>query len=107
MEVFIAIKAWIGALFPAAVGSALSIYLGKEKSLMMSRIELFGVFFFGVIIAHYMGGAAIEYSHIPPQSMSADAIKFTTGLIGMATVASALIQVPLALVAFRKKWLGE
>lgn len=99
--------AWLWTVIPAAIGSALSLYLGKEKTALMTRIELLAVFAFGISIAHYLGGAAIEYSNINKLTIIADAIKFTVGLIGMATLTNVLVQIPLAVTAIRKKWLGE
>lgn len=107
MESFLAkAAAWFWTVIPAAIGSALSLYLGKEKTALMSRIELVLVFIFGISIAHYLGGAAIEYSSINKVSIIADAIKFTVGLIGMATLTNVLTQIPLAVTAIRRKYLG-
>lgn len=98
--------AWLWTVIPAAIGSALSLYLGKEKTALMTRIELLAVFAFGIAIAHYLGGAAIEYSNINKLTIIADAIKFTVGLIGMATLTNVLTQIPLAVTALRRKYLG-
>ena len=107
MELLIAFKTWIGGFIPAAIGSALSLYVSKDSSKSMGRFELFCVFLFGILIAHYLGGAAIEYSKIDHVSITADAIKLTIGLIGMAAITNLMIQIPLAFTAARKKWLGE
>lgn len=108
MEALIAkFTALISGIIPAAIGSALSLYVGKEKNIALGRVELFCVFLFGIFLAHYIGGAAIEYSDINHESISADAIKLTTGLIGMAVVTNLMTQIPLAFAAARKKWLGE
>jgi len=101
------LTAWAGGIIPAAIGSALSLYVGKEKNRTMGRVELFVVFLFGISLAHFIGGAAIEYSDLKHDSFSADAIKLTTGLIGMAVVTNLMTQIPLAFNAARKKWLGE
>lgn len=107
MEGFFAkLGVWFWTVIPAAFGSALSLYLGKEKTALMSRVELLLVFIFGISIAHYLGGAAIEYSEISKTSIVADAIKFTIGLIGMATLANVLTQIPMTVSALRKKYLG-
>lgn len=107
MEALIALKAWIGASIPAAIGSALSIYVSKEKTSSMTKFELLCVFMFGIALAHYLGGAAIEYSKIDAHGLIADAIKLTVGLLGMATLTNIMIQLPLAIAAMRKKWIGE
>jgi len=107
LESLIVIKGWIVAHVPAAIGSALSLYVSREKTANMRKIEIFGVFFAGIAIAHYIGGGAIEYSDISADSLIADSIKMTVGLIGMALVTNIVIQVPLVLSAIRRKWLGE
>lgn len=107
MEFLIALKGWIGASIPAAIGSLLSLYVGREKTANMKRWELFLVFCFGIALAHYLGGAAIEYSVINPHSLTADAIKLTIGLLGMATITNIFAQLPLAIEGLRKKWTGN
>ena len=94
------------AHIPAAIGSALSLYVSREKTATMRNVELFFVFFAGILLAHYVGGAAIEYSNISQSSMIADTIKLTIGLIGMAFITNLVIQIPLAIESARKKWLG-
>jgi hypothetical protein len=98
--------AWLGALLPAAIGSALSVYLDREKTRDMSKWEILAVFLFGISLAHYMGGAAIEYWHLNPMTYVADAIKLTIGFIGMATLSQTLIQMPELVAALRKRWIG-
>lgn len=107
MEMLIALKAWLGATIPSAIGSLLSLYVSKEKTAKMKRVELFAVFIFGVALAHYLGGAAIEYSALNPHSITADAIKLTIGLLGMAILTNVMDQLPLAIAGLRKKWIGE
>jgi len=104
MEALIALKGWIGATIPAAIGSLLSLYVSKEKTAAMKRWELFFVFISGIALAHYLGGAAIEYSKIDPHGLIADAIKLTIGLLGMATITNIMTQIPLAVEGLRKKW---
>lgn len=104
MEAFFAkVSAWFWTIVPAAIGSALSLYLGKDKTSLMSRVELLIVFIFGISIAHYLGGAAIEYSAITV-SILQDAVKFTVGLVGMATLSHILVQIPLVVTSLRKKY---
>lgn len=107
MEGFIAFKAWLGATIPAAIGSLLALYVGREKTSAMKRSELFFVFISGIALAHYLGGAAIEYSKIDPHSLIADSIKLTIGLLGMATITNVSAQIPLAIEGLRKKWTGQ
>lgn len=107
MEGFIAFKSWLGATVPAAIGSLLALYVGREKTAAMKRSELFFVFISGIALAHYLGGAAIEYSSIDPHSITSDAIKLTIGLLGMATITNVSAQLPLAIEGLRKKWTGQ
>lgn len=107
MEALLAIKGWIGAAIPAAIGSLLSLYVSKDKTANMKRSELFFVFISGIALAHYLGGAAIEYSHIDPHGLISDAIKLTIGLLGMATITNIFAQLPLAIEGLRKKWTGN
>lgn len=107
MEALIALKGWIGATIPAAIGSLLSIYVSKEKTAAMKRWELFFVFCSGIALAHYLGGAAIEYSKIDAHGIIADAVKLTIGLLGMATITNVFAQLPLAIEGLRKKWTGN
>lgn len=93
-------------MIPAAIGSLLSLYVSKEKTAAMQRWELFAVFMFGISLAHYLGGAAIEYSNIPPHGLISDAIKLTIGLLGMAVLTNVMTQLPYAVEALRKKWIG-
>jgi hypothetical protein len=87
MEIILTkIMAFMNALLPPAVGSAVSIYIGREKALLMSKLELFIVFVLGICIAHYMGGATARYFDIDIEknSLIVDAIKLTIGIYGMA-----------------------
>ena len=65
------------------------------------------MFCFGIALAHYLGGAAIEYSKIDAHSITSDAIKLTIGLLGMATITNIFAQLPLAIEGLRKKWTGN
>lgn len=97
----------ISSLASAAIGSALSIYLQREKAEKMGKVEIALVFIFGVSIAHYLGGAAIEYWTVNPLSLVADAIKFTIGLFGMGMLSQAMIQIPDIVKAARKRFIGD
>ena len=105
--IFVKLGGWLSALFPAAIGSALSIFLGAEKMQQLSTFTKMCTFMFGVVLGHQVGGAAIEYWHIAPLSLTASSIQISVGFIGMAALAEAKIQLPIAITALRKKWLGE
>lgn len=99
--------AWLLAIFPAAIGSALSIYMHREKTSGMGNMERFTVFLFGISLAHYIGGAAIEYWNIQQNSYISDAIKLTIGFMGMAALAQFMVQLPEFVRAMRKRVIGE
>ena len=105
-SIFIKIGAWVMSLVPAALGSALSIFLGKETK-EFSKFAIFFTFIFGISLAHLLGGAAIEYWQINPLSFIASSIQVSIGFMGMAVLAESKIQIPLAFAALRKKFLGE
>jgi ABC-type Fe3+-siderophore transport system permease subunit len=98
--------AWFWTLLPAAVGSALSLFVGKEKTQAMKKTELVLTFLFGIAIAHWLGGATIEIFSLQKTPIIADAIKFTAGLIGMATLTNLLSQIPKIVDTLRKKYIG-
>ena len=106
-SVCVKVWVWVVSLIPAALGSALSIFLGKEKMGGLTKLEIFCTFIFGVSLAHLLGGAAIEYWRINPLSFIASSIQVSVGFMGMAVLAEAKLQVPLAITAIRRKLLGE
>lgn len=101
----IKLTGWLGAIFPAALGSALAIYMDKANKL--TKLEIVCTWVFGANIAYILGGAAIEYWSIVPNSLIACSIQFTVGLMGMATLAQIMLQLPLIVSALRKKFIGE
>jgi hypothetical protein len=107
MEYIVTIKAWVSGIIPAAIGSLLSLFMSKEKAASMRKWELLAVFCFGVSLAHYLGGGVIEYNKIDPHGLVSDAIKFTIGMLGMASLASIMAQIPLIVEGLRKKFIGE
>lgn len=106
-SLLVKLGSWLSALFPAAIGSALSIFLGAEKMKQLSNFTKFCTFVFGVVLGHNIGGAAIEYWRIAPLSWTASSIQISVGFMGMAALAEAKIQIPIAITAMRKKWFGE
>jgi hypothetical protein len=102
---------WLLSIVPAALGALLSIVIRKERVIIknekIAKVEPFITFLFGVSIAYFFGGAAIEQFNIPYDSFSADSIKLAFGLFGMGIISEAMIQLPLGVAALRKKFLGE
>jgi len=106
MEAFLAkLTLWLGAIFPAALGSALSIYMNDVTKLTKTKMVI--TFIFGVNVAYIIGGALIEYFKILPVSYIAAFILFTSGLMGMAILAEIMLQMPTIVTAVRKKILGN
>ena len=60
-----------------------------------------------MILGHEVGGAIIEYWGINPTGFFASTIQIGVGFMGMAGLAEAKIQLPIAITALRKKWFGE
>lgn len=107
MEALLALKSWMISTLPAAIGSAISLYIGKDKTSKMRKAEVLCVFVFGVALAHYFGGATIEYNNIDPNTLTADSIKVSIAVVGMGVLTNIMIQLPIAVEALRKKWIGE
>lgn len=105
--ILVKIGGWLAALCPAIIGSGLSMFLGAEKMKQLSTFTKLCTFVFGVILGHQIGGAAIEYWRIAPLSFTASSIQISVGFMGMAALAEAKIQIPIAITALRKKWFGE
>lgn len=99
--------AWLYALFPAAAGSAFSIFSDKKDMAAISRFAILSTFLFGVIIGHGFGGAINEHFKLLADSLMAFSIKFTVGWMGMATLVGIKLQITPAIVALRKKYFGE
>ena len=97
----------LALLFPSIAGSSLSLFMGAEKMQQLSNLSKVFTFIFGVILGHEIGGAIIEHWGINPTSLIASSIQISVGFMGMAALAEAKIQIPIAITALRKKWLGE
>lgn len=97
----------LSLLFPSVVGSSLSLFMGAEKMQQLSNLSKVFTFIFGVILGHEIGGAIIEHWGIKPTSLIASTIQISVGFMGMAALAEAKIQIPIAITALRKKWFGE
>lgn len=106
-SILLKLGGWATALFPAAIGSSLSLFLGDEKVQSLSAFTKLCTFGFGVILGHQIGGAAIQHWAIVPLSPIASTIQIGVGFMGMAALAESKIQLPMWIGAFRKKWLGE
>lgn len=107
LAVLVKIWGFISNLFPAIIGSALSVFVGRSKTEHLTRAEIVATFGFGVIVAYTAGGAIIERFHIDANSLTASTIILFTGFMGMAALTEAHTQIPIAITALRKKFIGE
>lgn len=106
MESLLVIKGWVLTHVPAFLGAGISLLVNKDKIKGMSNIEIYGIFFTGIILAHYIGGAIIEYYKIDPYSLTSDAITVTISAIGWSLLTVLISQLPAMFEAIRKKWFG-
>jgi uncharacterized protein YacL len=106
------IGAIFAALLPAALGSAVSAFQDKEKTLAMTRFEAFCTFAFGIIVGYAVGHAIIEFFNTPkvvinPDGFIAFSIQFTLGVCGMSALNETKAQIPKWYDAAREKILGK
>ena len=99
--------AWFYNIFPLILGSAISVFVGRKKMQELSNFDIWCTFFLGIGIAYLAGAWAIEHWAVNPKSGTARAIYGAIAFMGMAVLTEAQIQIPLAITAMRKKWLGE
>jgi hypothetical protein len=108
MEAIIAkISHWAGALAWAAFGSAFSIFIDREKMLILTKLTIVSTFIFGMVIGYVFGNAVIEWFHLSPTSFAAFATQFILGWMGIASLVEIKAQLKTGLTAIRKKYLGE
>lgn len=91
----------IEAVLPGAIGAAISLRFmeGQWWNKMLS-------FASGVAFSYYIGNGMIEYLGIVGKFTST-AILFTIGVFGLSIVNQLQQQIPDALRAARKRWIGE
>ncbi len=95
-------------LLPAAVGSALAVFIDNTEITYKRKV---GLFFFGAFISIIVGGAIVENYHIvntPTQGL----IYFGLGVWGMGIIIQVskqlpevAKQIPDAITNIREKWL--
>jgi hypothetical protein len=108
MEAVIAkISHWIAAIGWAAFGSAFSIFIDREKMMILSKLTILSTFIFGMIIGYVFGNAVIEYFKLAHDSFAAFASQFILGWMGIAALVEIKSQLKSGLTALRKKYLGE
>ena len=98
------IGAWLSSLAPAVIGSLISLRFSPDNSTPFQRLTTFLI---GVSLSYFIGGAILEHFGIDYKSFTADAIKLTIGLFGMAITTQLMIQIPEILSSVRKKFIGE
>ena len=101
--ILIKITALSGWIF-AALGSALSVFVDYKGG--ATKVSLLIYFIASVLLAHLIGGAIIEHFKIIPNSFIADTIKLFVGYLAIGTLQKIKQEVPLAIEAARKRWIG-
>jgi hypothetical protein len=97
------ISGWIAG----AVGSGLSIFFGRKKILLMKKWEIYFIFFSGILISHWVGGAIVEFYHIDAETLLSDSIKGTLGLIGFGCLARIHDTAPSIVDRWLNKWIDK
>lgn len=105
--IFTKLGAWLVAIIPAALGSAFSLFIDRDKMATLSKFAILSTFAFGLIIGWIFGGAVNEHFKIAYDSFVAFATQFIIGWMGIAALVEIKGQLGSAITAIRKKWLGE
>lgn len=101
------IGTWLVALVPAALGSAFSVFIDRDKMVALSKVAILSTFAFGLIIGYIFGGAINEHFAIKHDSFFAFATQFIIGWMGIAGLVEIKGQLKTGLTALRKRYLGE
>lgn len=104
---FSKIGGWLIALLPAALGSAFSVFIDRDKMVALSKVAIISTFAFGLIIGFIFGGAVNEHFKIAHDSFFAFASQFIIGWMGIAALVEIKLQLKTGLTAIRKRYLGE
>jgi len=97
---------WVLGLISAALGSAFSIFLERDKPLLSTKVRILA-FLFGLCIGFLLGSAFNEWQDIPAGSFIGFTVQFVLGWAGIAILTEAKLQIPLAISAIRRKYFGE
>jgi len=89
---YIKIVVWLGTLFPAILGAAISLKIANDKnSSFFSRVL---TFLAGVVVAYYAGGATLDIFTVNKDTMIDEAIMLAWGIFGMAGATQIWMQIP-------------
>jgi len=88
-------------ILPAAIGSALAVFIDNTEITYKRKI---GLFFFGAFISIFVGGAIVEHYHITSSAVQG-LIYFGLGVWGMGIVIQVSKQIPEAITNIREKYL--
>lgn len=102
METSAAILAFCKTMLPAFLGAMVASIIGKART----KTARFVAFIVGLLIAHYGGGAAIEWLGVTSIAMQ-DMVKFSIGVFGMGIAEQIEYQIPIAIRALRVKFFGR
>jgi hypothetical protein len=88
---------------PAVFGAAISLrFLGNTINVWQRWAAFAG----GAVTAFYVGQGAAEYMHITTPKVASLMI-FVSGVAGMAVMQALFTEIPAAITALRRKWIGE
>lgn len=97
---------WMLGIISAALGSAFSIFLERDQPLLSTKVRVLA-FIFGLCIGFLLGSAFNEWQKIQPGSFIGFTVQFVLGWAGIAILTEAKLQIPLAISAIRRKYLGD
>ena len=105
------ITAWLTGVLPVLAGS---IYAFISNNKELNKSKAWSTFFLGTYIAFIFSRGVIENFAIDPLSYFAYSIHIVSGLFILQAIAQMFIhvpvmvaEIPIAVSALRKKWLGE
>ena len=108
---FVKITSWLSSVLPVLAGS---IYAFISNNQELNKYKAAAAFVLGTYFAFIFSRGIIENFAIDPLSYFAYSIHIVCGLFILQAIAQIIIQVPamvaeipIAVSALRKKWLGE
>jgi len=101
-EPVIPVLAFLKTLIPGAAGAAVSLWF---KPASLSPLSLLWYLLCGGCVAHYIGGAIVEWRAL--DGLIADAVKFVTGVHGLGLLVVINAQLPSFVASIRKRFVGD
>ena len=94
--------AFLKTLIPGAAGAAVSLWFRPAS---LSPLSLLWYLLCGGFVAHYIGGAIVEWRAL--DGLIADAVKFVTGVHGLGFLVVINSQLPSFVASIRKRFIGD